>query len=178
MNDDDSASSSLRLGVVSDTHGLVRPALFELFAGVDAILHAGDVGEDDVLTDLRAIAPTHAVRGNVDGPEYPERLELNFAGWRFGIAHGHVFPGKGRTDALLHAFPDADFVLYGHTHQARLERVTRESGKIVTIINPGAAGPKRFNQPVTAGILELFDDGFAWALHDLETGDVISKHSA
>jgi hypothetical protein len=166
----DTPGSSLQLGVVSDTHGLARPELFSVFAGAHAILHAGDVGDDDVLLDLRAIAPTHAVRGNVDGPQYPERLEVVFAGKTFGMAHGHLFAGKGRVKALLSAFPHANFVLYGHTHQAHFEQIGH-----VTVINPGSAGPKRFSQPVTAGILELRAETWDWKLYDLETGTITSE---
>ena len=168
----DTSNLSLKLGIVSDTHGLVRPELFSLFAGVDAILHAGDVGDDDVLLDLRAIAPTHAVRGNVDGSQYPERLKVVFAGKTFGMTHGHLFAVRGRTEALLHAFPNANFVLYGHTHQAHFEQIGH-----VTVINPGSAGPKRFSQPITAGILELRAEGFHWMLYNLETGAIISPQS-
>ncbi len=156
---------SIRLGIVSDTHGLVRPELLALLAGVDAILHAGDVGKLEVIKILETIAPVHVVAGNVDGLEYPERLEMEFAGRRFGIEHGHRVAPKTRTQALLNAFPDADFIIYGHTHVPKLEQI----GK-TTVLNPGSAGAKRFRQPVTAGILELTPRGDHWTLHDLETG--------
>jgi hypothetical protein len=92
-----------------------------------------------------------------------------FAGKTFGMAHGHLFASKGRKEALLHAFPRANFVLYGHTHQAHLEQIGQ-----VTVINPGSAGPKRFSQPVTAGILALRAEGWDWKLYDLETGALLS----
>jgi uncharacterized protein len=155
----------IRLGIVSDTHGLVRPELRALFEGVDAILHAGDVGDEDVIWILETIAPVHAVAGNVDGLEYPERLEIAFMGRRFGIVHGHQAAPRDRTRALLDAFPDADFIIYGHTHVPKLEHI----GK-TTVLNPGSAGAKRFRQPVTAGILELTPEDDRWTLHDLETG--------
>lgn len=154
---------NLRLGVISDTHGLVRPELLALLAGVDAILHAGDVG-DEVIWILETIAPVHAVAGNVDGPEYPARLEIAFLGWQFGIAHGHRVAPRDRTRALLDAFPKADFVIYGHTHEPKLERFGAQ-----TLLNPGSAGAKRFRQPVTAGILELTREHHRLRLHDLET---------
>ncbi len=156
---------SIRLGIVSDTHGLVRPELLALLAGVDAILHAGDVGKHEVIEKLETIAPVHAVAGNVDNPGYPERLEMEFLGRRFGLEHGHLVAPKTRTRALMRHFPDADFIIYGHTHAPKLERI----GKI-TVLNPGSAGAKRFRQPVTAGILELTLRDTHWTLHDLETG--------
>jgi putative phosphoesterase len=155
----------LKLGIVSDTHGLVRPELLALLEGVDAILHAGDVGDEEVIWILETIAPVHAVTGNVDGLEYPERLEVAFMGRRFGLTHGHLVAPKDRTRALLNAFPDADFVIYGHTHVPKFEKI----GK-TTVLNPGSAGAKRFRQPVTAGILELTPEDYRWSLHDFETG--------
>jgi uncharacterized protein len=156
---------NIRLGIVSDTHGLVRPELLALLTGVDAILHAGDVGKHEVIKILETIAPVHAVAGNVDGLEYPERLEITFLGRRFGLEHGHLIAPKDRTRALLSTFPDADFIIYGHTHVAKLEQI----GK-TTVLNPGSAGAKRFRQPVTAGILELTPEDVRWNLRDLETG--------
>lgn len=152
----------MRLGVVSDTHGLVRPGLLELFRGVDAILHAGDVGGGHVLEALEKIAPTHTVRGNVDGPELSERLELEFGGWRVGLAHGHLFAAQGRAAALVAAFPDAAFIVYGHTHRSARD-VT--GGKV--ILNPGSAGPRRFSLPVTAAILDLHTRGWGWDVRTL-----------
>ncbi len=159
------SATNIRLGIVSDTHGLVRPELLALLAGVDAILHAGDVGKYEVIEVLETIAPVHVVAGNVDGLEYPERLEITFSGRRFGLEHGHLMVPRERTEALLKTFPDADFIIYGHTHVPKLEQI----GK-TTVLNPGSAGAKRFRQPVTAGILELTPEDALWTLHDLETG--------
>ncbi len=154
---------NLRLGVISDTHGLVRPELMALLEGADAILHAGDVGDEEVIWILETIAPVHAVGGNVDGREYPARLELAFLGWNFGIEHGHLTNPRDRVGALVGTFPEADFVIYGHTHQPRMDRIGR-----ATAINPGSAGAKRFRQPVTAGMLELTQTDFRFYLRDLE----------
>ena len=157
------SEKNLRLGVISDTHGLVRPELLAFLAGADAILHAGDVGDEEVIWILETIAPVHAVGGNVDGGEYPARRELAFLGWRFGIEHGHLTNPRDRVGALLGTFPEADFVIYGHTHQPKFERVGRTA-----VINPGSAGAKRFRQPVTAGMLELTQTDFRFSLRDLE----------
>lgn len=147
----------MQLGIISDTHGLVRPSLLEVLHGVDAILHAGDVGDPQVLEMLSEVAPVHAVRGNVDGPELPETLELEFSGWRFAIAHGHLVASPGRERALTRLFAQADFIVYGHTHEARLEVHGAQ-----LVLNPGSCGSKRFSLPVTAGILELRATGYAW----------------
>jgi uncharacterized protein len=158
----------MKLGIVSDTHGLVRPALMGAFDGVIEILHAGDVGDDEVTAILETLAPVRAVRGNVDGPDLPESLEFELAGFRFAIAHGHLFAAKNRHRNLARAFPNANFILYGHTHVPVLEVVAG-----ITIINPGSAGSKRFKQPVTCGILELPENDstgetYSWKLLDLE----------
>jgi uncharacterized protein len=153
----------MKLGIVSDTHGLVRPALFGAFDGMDEILHAGDVGDEEVIAILETLAPVRAVRGNVDGPNLPETLEFEILGRKFAMAHGHLFAAKNRHRTLARAFPNANFILYGHTHVPVLEVVAG-----ITVINPGSAGSKRFKQPVTCGILELTEGSDSWNLLDLE----------
>ncbi|MGH7537184.1 MAG: metallophosphoesterase family protein [Gemmatimonadales bacterium] len=144
----------MRIGVLSDTHGLLRPELFEVFRAVDHILHGGDVGKPEILTDLATIAPVTAVYGNTDGPELRARLlgvaELQLDGFDFVVTHGDRLDPL--TPAALHtAFPAAEIIVYGHTHKPMLELVDRT----VTVMNPGSAGPRRFNLPVSVGILEL-----------------------
>jgi uncharacterized protein len=153
----------MKLGIVSDTHGLVRPALFGAFDGMDEILHAGDVGDEEVIAILETLAPVRAVRGNVDGPNLPETLEFEILGRKFAMTHGHLFAAKNRHRTLARAFPNANFILYGHTHVPVLEVVAG-----ITVINPGSAGSKRFKQPVTCGILELTEGSDSWNLLDLE----------
>ena len=154
-----------RVGVVSDTHGLVRPGLLRGLAGVDAILHAGDVGGDAVLEALRALAPVHAVRGNTDGPGLPERLELTLFGWAFGLEHGHLVPARDRARRLAERMPGARVVVYGHTHVAALETL-EVGGRAVTALNPGACGPRRFGQALGAGVLELTPEALSWRPFD------------
>jgi uncharacterized protein len=144
----------MRLGVIADTHGLLRPEVFEVFREVDHILHAGDVGGGGLLVDLAALAPVTAVYGNTDGPELRSRLpqvaSLQLDGFDIVVSHGDQLGSP--TPALLHeAFPDAEIILFGHTHKPLLELVDRT----VTVMNPGSAGPRRFELPVTVGILEL-----------------------
>lgn len=144
----------MRLGVLSDTHGLLRPEIFEVFRAVDHILHGGDVGKPEVLIALEAIAPVTAVYGNTDGPELRARLpqvaELELDGFTVVVTHGDQF-GHPTPAALHEAFPKAEIIVYGHTHKSTLELVDRT----VTVINPGGAGHPRFGIPPSVGIMEL-----------------------
>jgi uncharacterized protein len=144
----------VRLGVISDTHGLLRAAVLEVFEGVDHILHGGDVGKWDVLVELEAVAPVTAVYGNVDGVEMrsklPQVAEVELDGFRIVVTHGDQLGSP--TPAKLHeAFPDAEIIVYGHTHKPLLELVD----KTVTVMNPGGAGAPRFGLLPSVGILEL-----------------------
>ncbi|HXW97492.1 MAG TPA: metallophosphoesterase family protein [Gemmatimonadales bacterium] len=144
----------MRLGIISDTHGLLRPEVFEVFAAVDRILHAGDIGSLDLLTDLEAIAPVTAVHGNTDGWELRDRIpaliEERIEGLDFVLTHGDQLGSP--TPALLHeAYPNADVIVYGHTHRPLLTTVD----VVVTVMNPGGAGRRRFDLPPSVGIMEL-----------------------
>jgi len=135
------------VGLISDTHGLVRPEVHTALAGVELILHAGDVGGDDVLDELQLIAPVHAVCGNTDPPGQPrlvDAIEMAIGGVRVHVSHGHEVGSP--TPAKLLARYDADVIVYGHTHKQLL---THAGGRWV--INPGAAGQRRFDlQPSVA----------------------------
>lgn len=144
----------MRLGIISDTHGLLRPEVFEAFQQVDHILHAGDVGNLEIVADLEAVAAVTAVYGNVDGPELRARLpqvaELELDGFAITVTHGDQFGHP--TPATLHAaFPSAEIIVYGHTHKPLLELVERT----VTVMNPGGAGRPRFDLKPSVGIMEL-----------------------
>lgn len=144
----------MRLGIISDTHGLLRPEVFTAFQEVDLILHAGDIGPPDLLTELEAIAPVRAVYGNTDGFDIrrlvPEVIETDIEGFRFLIIHGHQFD-RTTPEALNLRYPDAEVIVYGHTHRPLLTIVD----SVVTVINPGGAGPRRFELPASVGIMEL-----------------------
>lgn len=121
---------------------------------MDHILHGGDVGSSNILRDLEALAPVTAVYGNVDGPDLRARLsqvaELQLDGFDVVVTHGDQFGSP--TPLVLHrAFPRAEIIVYGHTHRPLLELVE----KTVTVMNPGGAGPKRFGQSPSAGIMDL-----------------------
>lgn len=129
------------IGLVSDTHGLVRPDIFSALDGVELILHAGDVGGADVLAELAAIAPVQAVAGNTDPPGtpgLPDSVEREIDGVRIHVSHGHEL-GRPTPERLLAAYSH-DVIVYGHTHR---QLITRAGGRLV--INPGAAGPRRFS---------------------------------
>ena len=144
----------MRLGVISDTHGMLRPQVFEVFRKVDHILHGGDIGEWDLIVELQAIAPVTAVYGNTDSfdirSRVPQVAELELDGFPIVVTHGDQFGSP--TPAKLHdAFPHADIIIFGHSHKPLLELID----KTVTVMNPGGAGAARFSIPPSVGILEL-----------------------
>jgi putative phosphoesterase len=144
----------MRIGVLSDTHGRLVPEVFEAFAHVDHILHGGDIGPADLLVELGALAPVTAVYGNTDGWDVrgtcPEIARIELDGFTTVVTHGVQFGSP--TPTLLHrAFPDADIIVYGHTHRPLLELVD----KTVTVMNPGSAGAPRHGSAPSVGIMEL-----------------------
>jgi uncharacterized protein len=141
------------VGLISDTHGLLRADVFTALAGVDLILHAGDVGGDDILDELAAIAPVHAVFGNTDPAGHPrldERIDRDVGGLRIHVSHGHEV-GSPTPEKLLAAY-DADVIVYGHTHKGL---ISRHGARLV--VNPGAAGPRRFQLLPSVALLRIHD---------------------
>jgi putative phosphoesterase len=138
----------MRIGVISDTHGLLRLEAQRALQGVQLIIHAGDVGAPEILTQLKHIAPVFAVRGNVDRGPWAEELPLTtvveISGCHFYVLHNlrelDLNPQVGEFDA----------VISGHTHQADQHE---ESG--VLYLNPGSAGPRRFQLPVALALVEI-----------------------
>ena len=152
-------SADTLVGVISDTHGLLRPEAAAALAGVSLILHAGDVGRPDVLDRLADIAPVRAVRGNVDvGP------------WAEGLPADDVITVAGRRLYLVHNVADrdpdrsagCDAVVFGHSHKP-------ESTVVDDMLwfNPGSAGPRRFRLPVVLGFLRIGPRGVTGAVRDL-----------
>jgi putative phosphoesterase len=140
-----------RIGLISDTHGLLRPSVHEALANVDLILHAGDVGGDEILDELSIIAPVHAVSGNTDEPGNPRlrsSIDITIDGVRIHVSHGHEL-GAPKPEKLLARYA-ADVIVYGHTH---MQLITKADGRLV--INPGAAGPARFDLKPSVAILEV-----------------------
>ena len=144
----------MRLGVIADTHGLLRPEVFRAFEQVDHIVHAGDLGPLELLTELEALAPVTAVYGNTDGPDVRQRLpqvaQVELEGFDVVVTHGDQL-GSPTPEALNAAFPEAQIIIYGHTHRPLLTLVD----VVVTVMNPGGAGHRRFGLPPSVGILEL-----------------------
>jgi putative phosphoesterase len=139
------------IGLISDTHGLLRPEVHSALAGVELILHAGDVGGAAILDELALIAPVRAVYGNTDvtwDPGLVPALDLVLGGLRVHVSHGHEV-GKATPANLAKAY-DADVVVYGHTH---IQKISRVGGRLV--VNPGAAGPRRFNLEPSVAILSI-----------------------
>ena len=142
----------MKIGVVSDTHGLLRPEVMTALAGVERILHLGDVGDDGILRELGKIAPVTAVKGNVDREGECARLpEIE------------ILEVQGISIYLLHVIDHLDLdpkaagfsaVLFGHSHKAEIRR-----HKDVLYFNPGSCGPRRFQLPVTIGFLHIGTDG-------------------
>jgi putative phosphoesterase len=157
------------IGIISDTHGLIRPETEKALQGVDLIIHAGDIGGPDILEDLRAIAPVVAVRGNMDRgswagdlPEF-EILELN--GLLVYVVHDIHHLDLDPAAAGFHA------VVFGHTHSPY---AVKEKG--VLFLNPGSAGPKRFRKPVSMARVRLNKAELTSRFIELEsfTGDGVS----
>lgn len=144
------------IGLLSDTHGLLRPEALAALEGVDHLVHGGDVGGPDILERLEAVAPLQAVRGNTDYGEVAESLpldavlEVDLDGAPLRIYVRHI-----REDIDLDpAAADIDVVVYGHTHRPRVER--RDG---VVWVNPGSCGPRRFDLPVTVALLRRDGEG-------------------
>ncbi len=127
-------------GLISDTHGLLRPEVHKALEGVDLIIHAGDVGGAEILEELRLIAPVYAVYGNTDpvgDPNLHAELTIPLGGLEIHVSHGHELGSP--TPAKLVAAYHHPVIIYGHTHQQRIERIGDQ-----LVINPGAAGQRRF----------------------------------
>jgi hypothetical protein len=144
----------MRLGILSDTHGTLRPEVFEAFQQVDHILHAGDIGPVDLLVELEALAPVTAVYGNTDGLDIRQRCpkvaEPELEGVPTVVTHGDQF-GIPTPAVLRDAFPWAEMIVFGHTHRAELVQLDYT----LTVMNPGPAGPSGDGHPPSVGIVEL-----------------------
>jgi putative phosphoesterase len=151
------------IGLISDTHGLLRPDVHTALARVELILHAGDVGGDDILDELELIAPVRAVYGNTDAPGNPRlapAIDVTIGGVRVHVSHGHEI-GSPKPAALLARY-DADVVVYGHTHQ---QLIANADGRWV--VNPGSAGARRFDLLPSVAKMVIRDREVAIEIIDL-----------
>ena len=141
-----------RIGVISDTHGLLRNEVKEQLQGCDMILHAGDINRQSVIQQLNQIAPTYVVRGNADkewAQELPQTQTITDIGIRVFMIH---------NKKLIEERPDSyDLIIYGHSHKYE-EKVADG----ITWLNPGSCGPRRFKLPITMAMLYVEDDGRFW----------------
>lgn len=140
----------MRIGLISDTHGLLRPEAVAALQGCAQIIHAGDIGKPQVLDGLRVIAPLEAIRGNIDTADWaqvlPERLDLRIGGLTLHVLHDLK---QLDIDPLA---AGVEVVIAGHSHKPKVER--RDG---VLYVNPGSAGPRRFSLPISLALLELND---------------------
>jgi uncharacterized protein len=150
-----------RIGVISDTHGLLRPEAASALAGVELIVHAGDIGNPQILATLTQIAPVYAVRGNTDRGD-----------WAKDLPYSRVVEVGGLLLYVLHEIFTLDLdpaaagfaaVIYGHSHRPHMER---KNG--VLYLNPGSAGPRRFTLPVTLGRLKVQNNTLSSELLELK----------
>ena len=151
------------IGIISDTHGLLWPEALRVLAHVDHIIHSGDIGDPEIITALRRIAPVTAIRGNVDTGE-----------WATGFAESELVRLAGRLFYVLHDLntlkvdPVAegiDVIVSGHSRVPKINIVDR-----LLYVNPGSAGRRRFKLPITLASLEFTINGLKPILHDLEVG--------
>lgn len=138
-----------KIGIISDTHGILRPQVLQELEGCEAILHGGDVNKREILEELGKIAPVYVVRGNNDkewAADIPESLAVTLYGIRFFMIHNKKQIPKD--------IQDTDIVVYGHSHKYEQIRI---DGRL--FLNPGSCGPRRFTQPVTMAVLWIEDNG-------------------
>ena len=151
----------MKIGVISDTHGLLRPEAEQCLAGVAHIIHAGDIGRPEVIAGLRRIAPVIAIKGNVDTADwatrYPATKTVKLGGRAIHVLHDihelELDPASGGIDV----------VISGHSHKPDIETVDG-----VLFLNPGSAGPRRFSLPITLATLELTRSGIRPVIHQLD----------
>jgi len=150
---------TFRIGVISDTHGLLRPEAERALTGVDHIIHAGDIGRPEIVDALRRIAPVTAIRGNVDSGEwareYPDTKRVRLAGRSIYVLHDLK---------TLQADPAAgiDVIISGHSHVPKIDTIDG-----ILYLNPGSAGRRRFKLPITLATLKVTPEGMRTEIHEL-----------
>jgi len=154
---------SFRIGIISDTHGMLRPEAERCLSGVDHIIHGGDIGRPDIIASLRRFAPVTAIRGNVDtagwADDYPETELVSLAGRSIFVLHDR------KTLQIDPVVRGIDVVVSGHSHVPKIETVGG-----VLYLNPGSAGRRRFNLPITLATLDITPEGLRPIIHDLGDG--------
>lgn len=153
--------TAIRIGLISDTHGLLRPQALSSLAGVQMILHAGDIGKPDIISTLSRIAPVHAIRGNNDtapwAHQFAETLRLEVGAVSIYMLHDAKALAIDPHEAGIHV------VVAGHSHKPSIEEKN-----CVLHVNPGSAGPRRFRLPVSIAYLDIDGDAVTPSIHMLE----------
>ncbi|MFQ5825143.1 MAG: metallophosphoesterase family protein [bacterium] len=150
----------MKIGVLSDTHGFINPNVFSIFDGVELILHAGDIGSEDIITSLETLAPVKAIHGNMDtfplSTRYLQILTLEIHEVAICMIHQFISVTNSVIQNAALKLPNnkIDLLIYGHTHQPKLERVDG-----VLLFNPGSAGKRRFSLRPTVGLLTILNNG-------------------
>ncbi|MET4036761.1 putative phosphoesterase [Bradyrhizobium sp. JR7.2] len=154
---------TITIGIISDTHGLLRPEALRVLAHVDHIIHGGDIGDPEIITALRRIAPVTAIRGNVDtgdwATEFAETEFVRLAGRLFYVLHDL------KTLQVDPVAEGIDVIVSGHSHVPKINTVDD-----LLYLNPGSAGRRRFKLPITLARLEIAPDGLKPIIHDLDVG--------
>jgi len=164
------SSPPLLIGVISDTHGRLDEKVLELFAGVYRIIHAGDIGDEELIWRLEGVAPVIAVRGNNDGATmcFPNERLAVIGGRTFFVRHQFATVEKmspAQRRIIEQRMPDA--VIFGHSHNSYTG-----SWRGTLLFNPGSAGPKRFNLPRSVGVLEIHEDHIEPRIINLDDANV------
>ena len=151
----------MKLAIISDTHRLLRPNLLPYLEKVDMVLHSGDIGSIKILSELKEIVPTLAIKGNIDtkpwGKTLPDTVEKTIEGITIKMIHDPAsIPESWFSDGT-------GIIVYGHTHKPL---ATEKNG--VLMLNPGSVGPRRFNLPISFAILEINEKSFSYEFVELE----------
>lgn len=145
----------MKIGIISDTHDLLRPEVMESLRGCDCILHGGDISSQQILDRLEQIAPVKVVRGNND-KDWAEHLPLSLS---FELGGLRIYMTHKKKD-LPKDLSDYDLAVIGHSHQFTSMWLEFPGQKRTLLLNPGSCGPRRFHQPITMAMLEITDDGW------------------
>ena len=150
----------MKIGIISDTHGLLRAEVLEMLSRADHIIHAGDIGKREIVPRLEAIAPTTAIRGNVDtagwADAYPSETTIELVGWSIHVIH------DVQTLAIDPRRAGIGVVVSGHSHRPKIETIAG-----ILYLNPGSVGPRRFKLPIAMATLELDEDAIRPRIHEI-----------
>jgi len=149
------------IGVISDTHGLLRPEVITILCGVDYIIHAGDIGDPQVIEQLKTIAAVHAIKGNIDremwANKFDDKAQIEIAGHKVFVIHN-------RDDlAFDPSCKGFNIVVSGHSHKPSIETING-----VLYLNPGSAGPRRFTLPIALATLKVTGNTLEPTIHEIE----------